>query len=207
MTGKKLLQMMKERGITVRTDDSCDLILEGEAEVVKVFQEYLNTNSSLMKEVIQATKKGATAEEIPALSLNDFLLELDMTGAKLELLDGGYLYMAGVKPKTAERLESLLQKNLRLKEEVCEYALKIRITAIISEAIADEELLDRIKFNAWCRWTEGYSNSLRLAIVEMYWLDGNDLQGLKSIEDKRMKELQPFTDWDLEIKSYTEKKD
>ena len=107
MTGKKLLQMMKERGITVKTDVSCDLILEGEAEVVKVFQKYLHTNSSLMKEVIQAMKKGTSVEEIPVLSLNDFLSELDMTGAKLELLDGGYLYMAGIKPKTTQRLERL----------------------------------------------------------------------------------------------------
>ena len=207
MTGKKLLQMMKERGITVKTDVSCDLILEGEAEVVKVFQEYLHTNSSLMKEVIQAMKKGTSIEEIPALSLNDFLSELDMTGAKLELLDGGYLYMAGIKPKTTQRLESILQKNFRLKEEVCEYALELRIKSIMREAVVNEELLDSIKFQAWCRWIEGYSHSLRLAIVEMYRLNESDTQGLKSIEDKRIEELQPLTDWEAEIESYAEKKD
>ena len=63
---------------------------------------------------------------------------------------------------------------------------------ILREAVHNPDLMDVIKERAYIRWSEGYSDSLYMAV----------LSNIVPTGEKSCKELKTKTDWDAELSKY-----
>ena len=70
-----------------------------------------------------------------------------------------------------------------------------KATEILRQALTDEALMERIKERACVRWSEGYSDSLFMAVLCNFAPTGETAE--RDNDDNII--LKPITDWESEL--------
>ena len=179
LTADKFLELLNDKGVTYTVQGS-QLLFTGDIELIVSLYDLLEKNAEFEAAIIQHILMKQD------ISLKDYWLALESAGVKCELSDLHTLKFTGGKEKTRERLIGILKDNSHLKASV-----------ILSLAVKNPDLMDLIQERACIRWENGYSDSLRMAILSGITATGEIAQR----DEAGQILLKPKTDWNAELSS------
>lgn len=178
LTVKNFLKLLNDKGISCTVQNENILFSEGDTNLINNLYVLLDKNPDLEAAVIQHIN---IQHE---LSLKEFMTDSEGAGVQIELVDAFTLTFTGGKDRTRKRIAGILERNSRLKAAV-----------ILSIAAKNSNFLDVIQEYACRRWSDGYSDSLLMAVL------ANISRTHETIERDADGEpiLKPKTDWNAEI--------
>ena len=179
LTADKFLELLNDKGVTYTVQGS-QLLFTGDIELIVSLYDLLEKNAEFEAAIIQHILMKQD------ISLKDYRLALESAGVKCELSDLHTLKFTGGKEKIRERLIGILKDNSHLKASV-----------ILSLAVKNPDLMDLIQERACIRWENGYSDSLRMAILSGITATGEIAQR----DEAGQILLKPKTDWNAELSS------
>ena len=178
LTVKTFLKLLNDRRIKYTVQGNNIFFIHNDSELIKKIYALIDSKPEFEAAVIQYLNIQH------GLTLKEFMLDVEGAGVHIELVDTFTLKFTGGKDRTRKRITELLEKNSRLKASV-----------ILSLAIKNPDFLDDIQECACRRWSDGYSDSLLMAVL------CNIARTSETIERDADGQiiLKPKTDWDAEI--------
>ena len=178
LTVEIFLNMLKNENISYTVQGNNIFFKDGDKEKIKKLYALIDSKPEIEAAVIQHLNLKHS------ISLKEFLTDSEGAGVHIELVDAFTLIFTGGKDTAQKRLAGILERNIRLKA-----------TVILSLAVKNQNFLDVIQECACRRWSDGYSDSLLMAVL------CNITRTHETIERDANGEpiLKPKTDWDAEI--------
>ena len=160
MTAGEFIGLVRRQGI------KCD-VHRGQMRLTGNGGDMLNKLRAVLKdnpELAQGVKEQIEGESL--MTAGEFVRECANAGSVLQIDTWTYdISMAGVSEKAQRRLEKVLEKRPELKASV-----------VLLKAMKDSALRDSIQERACIRWSEGYSDSLLMAVLSNYQPTGETVE-------------------------------
>lgn len=160
ITASDFIGLVRRQGIKCDVHKGQLLLTGGESDMLNRLRAVLKDNPSLA----QGVKEHIEDESL--MTAREFLRECENAGIVSQIDAWTYdISMAGVSEKAQRRLGKVLEKRPELKAQV-----------ILLKAMKDTALMDSIQERACIRWSEGYSDSLYMAVLSNLTETGEEVK-------------------------------
>ncbi|MBQ9628342.1 MAG: hypothetical protein IJR43_03645 [Synergistaceae bacterium] len=178
LTAENFLNLLSDRGVrySIQANDIC--LIHDDSELIKKIYALIDSKPEFKAAVIQHINIQH------GLSLKEFMTDAEGAGVHIELVDTFTLTFRGGKDTAQKRIAGILERNRRLKAVV-----------ILSLAAKNIDFLDVIQECACRRWSDGYTDSLLMAVLCNLTRTGETIE--RDADGQII--LKPKTDWDAEI--------
>lgn len=149
ITASDFIGLVRRQGIKCDVHKGQLLLTGGESDMLNRLRAVLKDNPSLA----QGVKEHIEDESL--MTAREFMRECENAGISLQIDAWTYdIKLSGVSEKAQRRLGKVLEKRPELKARV-----------VLLKAMKDTTLMDSIEERACIRWSEGYSDSLYMAVL------------------------------------------
>lgn len=162
ITAQEFIGLVRRQGIKCDIHKGQLRLTGGESDMLNKLRAVLRDNPSLA----QGVKEHTPEEDESLMTAREFLRECENAGIVLQIDAWTYdISMAGVSEKAQRRLCKVLEKRPELKARV-----------VLLKAMKDTALMDSIEERACIRWSEGYSDSLYMAVLSNLTETGEEVK-------------------------------